>query len=695
MARLLLESDSDVLNLDGQADAGEGLQAHAGATGFGIPTSDVQWFEGAGSGAVYRGRRVSPRNIELPITILAPAGRADLKGYLDRLTVAVSEPCRLVREEDDGTRWVLEVVLNDDLDYMTGIDTNGETEWSGTLNLRAGLPEWVRDTYDVVNIAPSPTPGEQTYGVVTLLNSGTADAYPVWRVQGPGRALKIVNEEGDGWEYALPIPADETITIDTGTGLVTDSAGNNAYSNMANAPQFPPLKPGRSTWTITMEDRDATGTASVLSKASTTPIRINECVNPMLGALASSGTVEVRRNYAGNPTASVSDSNDFPVGWKGANNAGSGRMVSLSAVTSPLPGITHYSRCRWPTISRGEVAHSRGPSLGTMGPGEWTISAYVYVSSSVSDLRIALDEEWGEGGPWHHGPETSVPANRWRRLSATFTIKNTITTDPFPYVWSQQIGPFDSVYVTGWLVERTHSVRPYFDGNTDNHYGLSNSYVGGSKLNHSIATGEALGETGWYVTGGARMWRGPKWETYNGLIDREVYILADSDSNWLVGPEMPHTIGDSWVGSCRFHRIPYEGREDSATARMTLKAANEAGTGVTGFPISQSPAMETGSDYVRLAASGSGWSPAETVDAVRPTLELYSPGAMYAVDKILVEKSPSLGAYFDDWTKDSIEAGIHEWEGAGNNSRSVIYPAVEERASLLQGRIYPRRWLML
>ena len=74
MPSLALENDTDALDLDYVFKYGRGIQALSGATGFGLPPVSIRWLEGAGDGALYRGRRVLPRDIDLPLLVVGLAG---------------------------------------------------------------------------------------------------------------------------------------------------------------------------------------------------------------------------------------------------------------------------------------------------------------------------------------------------------------------------------------------------------------------------------------------------------------------------------------------------------------------------------------------------------------------------------------------------------------------------------------------
>lgn len=157
MVRLELESASDVLRLDGVEHEGRGVQVRSGATGLGLPKKHVQWLEGAGDGAVARGVRVRPRDIDLPIDIVG-SDREDLKYWLSRLARVLGHESDnyspvmgrvwLHFYDVDSTKWSTAVEHVGGGDYVYGRDTVGLTDLRTVITLRAGDPFFIRDYAD-------------------------------------------------------------------------------------------------------------------------------------------------------------------------------------------------------------------------------------------------------------------------------------------------------------------------------------------------------------------------------------------------------------------------------------------------------------------------------------------------------------------------------------------------------------------
>jgi hypothetical protein len=257
MPHLELVSGNDLIRLDEQEREGLGFQAHTGVTGLGLPNVSVQWLEGAGDGAVYRGSRTLPRDIDIPMSLLA-RDREHLKAMTSRLAVALSRECTLLMYEDDGTSWFSRVHRVGGGSYVYGADTKGERELATVVTLRAGDPYWTSSEPKQQTLGLGQTRGllapgslsmlqvraSQTIGTVRLENPGDAPAYPVWLLKGPGSNFKATSPTGEVLHWEGVLLAGETVRIDTKTGSVTDGTGANRYADLAPAPRMWRIPPG-------------------------------------------------------------------------------------------------------------------------------------------------------------------------------------------------------------------------------------------------------------------------------------------------------------------------------------------------------------------------------------------------------------------------------------------------------------------
>jgi hypothetical protein len=271
--KLLLVSGADTINLNEIDEFGIGFQAKAGVTGLGLPPVSVQWLEGAGDGAVFRGTRVQTRDIDLPIEILA-LDRTDLQAKLSRLALALAGGCSLVLQNGDGTRWSTDVHRVGGGEYTYGEDSIGQTEFQTVITLRAGDPYFTSSAQQVRTISGAGTSGafltnmvtmtiapSQAIGSIDLSNSGDAAAYPVWEVRGPGDHFTATSPTGETLKWTGTLTASEKLVIDTRKGTVIDGTGANRYDLLDTAPRFWTVQPG-----------DSTAVASLLNTTSASQI---------------------------------------------------------------------------------------------------------------------------------------------------------------------------------------------------------------------------------------------------------------------------------------------------------------------------------------------------------------------------------------------------------------------------------------
>jgi hypothetical protein len=159
--RFELESDNgDILRLDGVEVEGRGVQVRSGVTGLGLPRKDVQYLEGAGDGALARGRRVLPRDIDLPLYIRG-TDREDLKYWLNLLGRMLgyehdhyfydASVARLWLHlyDEDGTKWSAAVEHVGGGEFVYGVDTFGLKDLVTVITLRAGDPYFTREFADM------------------------------------------------------------------------------------------------------------------------------------------------------------------------------------------------------------------------------------------------------------------------------------------------------------------------------------------------------------------------------------------------------------------------------------------------------------------------------------------------------------------------------------------------------------------
>lgn len=264
--KLRLEGTRDVLDLNSVFETGAGVQALSGVTGLGLPPVAVQWQEAAGDGAVARGQRVLPRDIDLPLDIV---GRDEdhLKALIGTLAQMFADECTLVAiDEQTGEEWYTKVRRVGGGDYVLGKDRTSTPDVQLVVTLRAGDPYFTStspvqflvgdggttDPY-VSNLAKQPVASSQAVGSITLDNPGDARAYPVWTVTGPGTGFKVTSPTGEVLEWVGTLASGETLVLNTHDGSVRDGTGVNRYSSLAAAPRFWSIPPGRTTAQVYMD----------------------------------------------------------------------------------------------------------------------------------------------------------------------------------------------------------------------------------------------------------------------------------------------------------------------------------------------------------------------------------------------------------------------------------------------------------
>lgn len=271
MPYLRFETSDDSLDLNGVSLTGYGVEALSGVTGLGLPPVAVNWIEGAGDGATWRGERIQPRDIDIPLYVRAP-DRAQLEVTVARLAKILTREVTLWWVEDNGDEWGVTCHRMGGGVYAYGKDTLGETELQTVVTLRAGKPFWtarrpstrvIRSSNagrgllkDASSLSMLRLSGSTADGTILFENPGDASAYPVWTVQGPiagdatHDALQVVSPTGEQFIWDGVLADGETLTIDTERARVFDQNGANRYADLLPAPRLWAIPPGQSQATI-------------------------------------------------------------------------------------------------------------------------------------------------------------------------------------------------------------------------------------------------------------------------------------------------------------------------------------------------------------------------------------------------------------------------------------------------------------
>lgn len=271
MPHLRIETSSDSLDLNGVSLTGYGVEALSGVTGLGLPPVAVNWIEGAGDGATFRGERIQPRDVDIPLYVRAP-DRSRLQATLSRVNEMLTQEVSLWWVENDGSEWGLVTHRMGGGVYAYGQDTIGETEWQSVVTLRAGDPLWTA-RYPARRVITSSSAGRgllkgatslqqlrisgsSAVGPVLFENPGDAKAYPIWTIEGPiapdatHHALQVMAPDGQQFIWDGTLATGATLTIDTRRARVFDQTGANRYDGLLPAPRFWPIPPRSSQATV-------------------------------------------------------------------------------------------------------------------------------------------------------------------------------------------------------------------------------------------------------------------------------------------------------------------------------------------------------------------------------------------------------------------------------------------------------------
>ncbi|WP_144722244.1 phage tail domain-containing protein [Cellulosimicrobium sp. TH-20] len=291
LSRLTLSGGGAVVDLNDHLDtlAPTGAAALDGLDGFGLPPVSPRFFEGAGDGATYRGTRVLPRDVSLPILFTADS-RAELRERVSALaTVLAPEnaPALLTYTEPDGAAWTIEVVRTGSGSALT----DHETYYGVTVALRAPDPFWTAVTAVTRPIRPGGAgrgllrPGGsltklrvasgQVLGEVVVENPGDAPAYPITTLQGPATAFTLRSARGETLQWEGDLGPDERRVFDHRASTLVDENGVNRYDELQPAPRFWAVPPGVQTATV-----EVLGSAIGTPTPTGEPLRTNLVINP-------------------------------------------------------------------------------------------------------------------------------------------------------------------------------------------------------------------------------------------------------------------------------------------------------------------------------------------------------------------------------------------------------------------------------
>lgn len=254
-------------------DGSTGITARLAVSGTGMAPVQNQWFEGAGDGKSYRGGRVLARRMNVPFKVeadrLDPFNREVVRqryANLARVLSVRNAPARLTIDLDTSTpggdRWWLDVVRSGGGDWDWDKDTDGSSFILSDFSFDVGDPYWTSEDQESKVISPEGVGlgllgtgislaqlrvgSVDGYGSTTILNTGEADAYPVWTIKAPFTGFSLVSQTGESLLWALDSGTKDTgyIVVNTKDGTVVDETGANRYAELDPSPQFWAVAPG-------------------------------------------------------------------------------------------------------------------------------------------------------------------------------------------------------------------------------------------------------------------------------------------------------------------------------------------------------------------------------------------------------------------------------------------------------------------
>jgi hypothetical protein len=454
---LTLSNQFDTIDLYtwlNQGEGGEGLEALGGILGFGMTGQKNHWSEGAGHGALYRGSRILPREMSIPLRAQA-RDRGKLNEVLSRMSSMFLPDNGLVRLTyglPGGETWYCDVIREGGGDFARrSKDSNNRTWYKATVLLKAGDPFWSRNTPGVL-VVTQDTSGRgllpmlaelqlsftRAFGSITITNPGNVVSPLEWEANGPFTELILTGSNGEVLHWIGEIDAGEGLRIRR--GRVLDFTGANRYDGLQPSPKFWGIAPGVSQITVQAE-----GTS--------------------LGALTPIGPT-LRTNLAENPSSDTA-TNSF-------NDPAFGTESTTREATLGYSGIG-FTRMLWSapsTTTASGVQLSGGArsignaSLTVLAGDHYSFSAYVRCNRARTLRPVIMHSS----SPTVYGPVVNIPANTWVRMAIeeTMTANDTAVGlaiyaaagSPSP-TWSAG----DTLDIDAVLIEQG-PLGSFFDGNS-------------------------------------------------------------------------------------------------------------------------------------------------------------------------------------------------------------------------------------
>jgi hypothetical protein len=257
----------------------KGTEALAGIVGFGMPDLENFWTAGAGTSRRWRGSKVTPKDISLPVKIYAK-DREELTALVSDLAVALDPFTRGGASEEgaarltfglaDGTKWYRDVVRSAGLDWPRKKSSDDETFIKTSIVFETTDSFWTRTTPDsfeigvggiaqplLPKVAELSLSSTSAFGQVNVINSGDAMAWAEFIVYGPANRALFIGNNGETVSWYGNIDAGNAVKFNMRNGTVTGSNGANRYAGLEAAPFFWAMPPGESEIIVQIEGATA------------------------------------------------------------------------------------------------------------------------------------------------------------------------------------------------------------------------------------------------------------------------------------------------------------------------------------------------------------------------------------------------------------------------------------------------------
>ena len=253
----------------------KGMEALAGIVGFGLPSVENFWFDGAGGGSTYRGSRIGRRTINLPLKVYA-TNRVELSELLSDLSV-ILDPLRAQTVDNgvaqlffggpDNNEWFINVVRSGGGDWTRKTDSDDRTYFKTTLTLEAGDAFWTRNKPEDFKVRQEPSGNPllprfaklrvgsaAVIGTREVNNVGDTFAWPEFTIKGPATGFQLIGPNGENLTWFGTLTDTEVLTVDMRANTVLDGTGANRYDGLEPAPRFWYIEPGTSEVTVIVDD---------------------------------------------------------------------------------------------------------------------------------------------------------------------------------------------------------------------------------------------------------------------------------------------------------------------------------------------------------------------------------------------------------------------------------------------------------